>query len=99
MNVFMDESGSVHPVSNNCNRFFIIGIFIPQNSEKLRKVYKLFVRKNYDVLKILDEENKMFDKNGKFIELKGSCFNRKMKLEFLEFFGQKDLFKVRIYYS
>ena len=99
MNVFMDESGSVHPAFNKCNRFFIIGVFIPQNSEKLRRVYKLFVRKNFEVLKMLDVDNKMFNKNGKFMELKGACFNRKMKIEFLEFFCKNDLFKVRVYCS
>ena len=36
----------------------------------------------------------MFDKNGKFQELKGFCFDKQMKLEFLEFFCQNNLFKV-----
>lgn len=90
----MDESGSVHPVTKTLNRFFVIGIIVPRNDEKLRRVYKIFVRKNFEKLKELDKRNKMFHKNGKFIELKGSCFDRKMKLQFLEFFCQNDLFKV-----
>lgn len=94
MNIYMDESGSVHPVSSRLNRFFIIGIMIPRDIKKLRRVYKLFVRKNFDRLKKLDRENKMFRKNGKFQELKGFCFNRQMKLEFMEFFCQNDLFKI-----
>ena len=47
MNVYMDESGSVHPVSVNLNRFFIISIIIPKNNQQLKKVCKLFVRKNF----------------------------------------------------
>lgn len=94
MNIYMDESGSVHPVLRALNRFFIIGIVLPQNDKSLRRVYKIFIRKNFTKLKKLDKENKMFDKNGKFMELKGSCFNREMKLEFMQFFCQENLFKI-----
>lgn len=94
MNLYMDESGSVHPVSNRLNRFFIIGIIIPKNTQKLRRVYKIFVRKNFEKLKKLDKENKMFDTNVKFQELKGFCFDKQMKLEFIDFFCQNDLFKI-----
>lgn len=94
MNIYMDESGSVHPAFSGWNRFFVIGIIIPTDAERLRSVYKIFVRKNYENLQKLDMEHKMFDKNGKFVELKGACFNRKMKEKFMEFFCQNDLFKV-----
>lgn len=76
------------------NRFFIIGIVMPGNGEKLRRVYKVFVRKNFEALKRLDKGNRMFSKNGKFMELKGACFDRKMKLEFMEFFCKNELFRV-----
>ncbi len=94
MKLYMDESGSIHPVTRKLNRFFVIGMMIPQNEEKLRRVYKIFVRKNFEQLKQLDIQNRMFHKNGKFMELKGACFDRSMKLEFLRFFCQNDLFKV-----
>ena len=94
MNVYMDESGSVHPVSSKLNRFFIISIIMPENIKRLKRVYKIFVRKNLERLRQLDKENKMFQKNGKFQELKGFCFDRQMKLEFLRFFCQNHLFKV-----
>lgn len=94
MNFYMDESGSVHPVSSRLNRFFIIGIVIPKDMKRLKRVYKIFVRKNFERLKQLDKKNRMFDKNGKFQELKGFCFDKKMKLEFLKFFCQNDLFRV-----
>lgn len=90
----MDESGSVHLAYGALNRFFIIGIIMPENELKLKRVYKIFVRKNFEKLQKLDKEKRMFNKKGKFMELKGSCFDRKMKLEFMRFFCQNDLFKV-----
>ena len=94
MNMYMDESGSVHPVSKRLNRFFVIGVVMPKNEERLKRVYKVFVRRNFERLRVLDKQNRMFQKNGKFMELKGSCFDRNMKLQFLEFFCQNDLLRV-----
>ena len=94
MNVYIDESGSVHSTNILLNRYFIIGMVMPDNTEKLLKSYKLFVRKNFDELKKIDKEHKMFDKNGFFKELKGACFNRKMKEKFLDFFCKENTFKV-----
>lgn len=95
MNMYIDESGSIHPTSEKLNRYFIIGIVIPKDSERLQKVYKLFVRKNMERLKQLDKSNKMFSNNGHFIELKGSCFDKEMKLNFIDFFCRDNLFEVR----
>ena len=68
---------------------------IPKNPLKLKRVYKTFVRKNFKILKELDKENKMFDNNGKFIELKGSSMNKPMKLNFMDFFCQNNALEVR----
>ena len=95
LNMYIDESGSVHPTSKNFSRYFIIGIVIPKNPLKLKRVYKTFVRKNFKILKELDKENKMFDNNGKFIELKGSSMNKPMKLNFMDFFCQNNALEVR----
>ena len=94
MEIYIDESGSVHPTNKRLNRYFIIGIILPNDKKKLLRTYKLFVRKNYNELSKIDKENKMFDENGKFKELKGSCFNKDMKLKFMDFFFQKQEFKV-----
>lgn len=95
ISMYIDESGSIHPTSEKLNRYFIIGIVIPKDSKQLKKVYKTFIRKNIDELKRLDTDNKMFDKNGKFVELKGSSMNKVMKLNFIEFFCKNNLFEVR----
>ena len=40
ISMYIDESGSIHPTSEMLNRYFIIGIVIPKDSIKLKKVYK-----------------------------------------------------------
>lgn len=92
MNFYIDESGSIN--SNN-DKKFIIAIVMPNNIEKLKRVHKRFVSKNLEELKKLDKNNKMFRKDGTFLELKGSCFDRNMKLEFLKYFCRNNIFKVR----
>lgn len=95
ISMYIDESGSIHPTSQKLNRYFVIGIVIPKDSKKLKRVYKTFIRKNIEELKKLDTERKMFDTNNKFIELKGSSMDKTMKLKFMEFFCQNNLFEVR----
>ncbi len=95
INMYIDESGSIHSTQNNLNRYFIIGIVIPKDSKKLKVVYKRFVKKNIKKLKIIDKDKKMFDKKGKFIELKGSSMDKPMKLEFINYFCRNNLFEVR----
>lgn len=46
ISMYIDESGSIHPTSEKLNRYFIIGIVIPKDSKKLKRVYKTFIRKN-----------------------------------------------------
>lgn len=95
INMYIDESGSVHPTSEKLNRYFIIGIVIPKDPIKLKRIYKLFIRKNYNYLKQVDKDNKMFNQDGKFIELKGSSMDKKLKLDFIDFFCKNNLFEVR----
>lgn len=95
ISMYIDESGSIHPTSGKLNRYFIIGIVIPKNPIKLKRVYKLFIRKNIDYLRKLDKDNKMFSEDGKFRELKGSSMDKKLKLDFINFFCRNNLFEVR----
>lgn len=95
ISMYIDESGSVHPTSGKLNRYFIIGIVIPKNSIKLKRVYKLFIRKNIDYLRKLDQDNKMFSEDGKFRELKGNSMDKTLKLNFINFFCRNNLFEVR----
>lgn len=104
MNIYVDESGSINNHLDN-NEFFVIAMVRELNVKSLGRAYKRFVSSNIAELKKLDTAkynsqgklvkpgNRMFQ-NGKFKELKGSQFDREMKIKFLEFFGQKNSFEV-----
>lgn len=95
INMYIDESGSVNPLKTRLKRYFVVGIVIPKNRDKLKRVYKLFIRKNFEELKEADKYKKMFDENGRFVELKGSCLTKELKIKFVNFFCKNDLFEVR----
>lgn len=95
INMYIDESGSIHPTSQKLNRYFVIGIVIPKDSKKLKRIYKIFIRKNFNKLNKLDTDGKMFSKDGHFVELKGCCMDKSMKLSFIDFFCKNNLFEVR----
>lgn len=88
--------------------FFVIAmVHVNENNrQQLKKSHKRFVTKNMERLMCLDEVkidsktgkvlrdgNKMF-RDGKFIELKGSQFDREMKIRFVEFMVQKPCFDI-----
>ena len=105
MNIYVDESGSINNHDPD-NKYFIIALVYTEDSKSLKRSYKRFVSANIERLAILDKEKtvhrngvsyrvggKMF-KDGKFNELKGSQFDREMKLEFVDFMMQKPNFSV-----
>ena len=92
MNLYMDESGSINTSSIYP---FIIAVIIPSDIKKIKRVYKRFISKNINRLKIIDKDNKMFRDDGSFKELKGSALTKDLKLDFIDFFCKNDLIKVR----
>ena len=76
------------------NKYFIICIIMPKNKDRLKRVFKRFISNNFDNLKKMDIDNKMFYNNGKFKELKGNCLNASMKRKFVKFFCQNELFEI-----
>lgn len=95
INMYIDESGSINPFITRLKKYFVVGIVIPKDKEKLKRIYKLFVRKHMEELRKADKYNKMFDENGNFIELKGSCLTKELKIKFANFFCRNNLFEVR----
>ena len=109
MNLYIDESGSINNHIPN-NKYFIIAIVKATNKDALKRAYKRFVSSNHDRLFELDQDKT--DSNGKIIkaggkmfsgesfkELKGSQFDRDMKIKFIDFFTRKqsfELFYIRI---
>lgn len=105
MNIYIDESGSINNHTKN-NKHFVIALIQVTEREKLLKAYKRFVASNFDELKKLDQVKtdpdtgkilkaggRMFI-NSKFKELKGSQFDRHMKLKFIKFFSKSPYFNI-----
>ena len=106
MNIYIDESGSINNHSPN-NRFFVIALVRVLDKDSLKRSYKRFVSANFLKLQELDKDKinpetgiiikqggKMFEKSGKFTELKGSQFDREMRRRFIEFFSQKNNYEI-----
>lgn len=89
--LYIDESGSMTKYSNKY-KHFITCIIVPTNRDKLRRVFKRYISKNINKLREVDTQNKMFDRNGNFLEIKGSQLTRELKLDFLNFFTKNKLF-------
>lgn len=103
MNIYIDESGSI----NNRIRqpaYFVIAMVHVIEKQKLSRAYKRFVSSNYDKLLELDKDRidlvtgrivrqggKMFV-DGVFKELKGTQFDREMKMKFIEHFSKRHFF-------
>lgn len=105
MNIYIDESGSINNHALHVPHFVIAMVHVTEK-EKLARAYKRFVSSNYQRLLELDADKtddkpgqviksggKMFA-NGSFKELKGSQFDRDMKLKFSEFFSKKQYFEL-----
>lgn len=91
--LYIDESGSMTKYSNKY-KHFITCIIVPTNRDKLRRVFKRYISKNINKLRDVDTQNKMFDRNGNFLEIKGSQLTRELKLDFLNFFTKNKLFDI-----
>ncbi|MBU7005824.1 DUF3800 domain-containing protein [Phosphitispora fastidiosa] len=93
-NIYIDESGSMtHEVHIKKNKYFITTLILVEEPEKLKRVHKRFIQKNFSKLKAIDTDSKMFDGND-FIELKGSAFTPDMKREFVSYFCRNNHFRV-----
>lgn len=97
MNTFyIDESGSMTKKHLNYykNKYFVICFILPKNKDRLRRAFKRFISNNFDDLKKMDKDRKMFYDSGNFKELKGSCLTAGMKRKFINFFCQNELFEI-----
>lgn len=90
--IYIDESGSIN---GDCRggRWFVIALLCVTNKDKLKRVMKRFIQQNIGSLRKLEKSRMMF-KEGKLTELKGAALTPMYKRKFLEYFAQKDLFKV-----
>lgn len=91
--LYVDESGSMTIIHKKQYPYFVIALLWVKNHKQLRRSVKRFVSKHFDKLMEMDKNQKMFH-NKKFIELKGSCMTREMKIEFAEYLCRNNLFEV-----
>ncbi len=91
--LFIDESGTMTAQFCNIHPYFVIAIVRAKDPDKLKRVYKRFVKKNMDKLKAADKKGSMFI-NGTFAELKGNCFTPELKKEFVKYFCKNNYFEV-----
>ncbi|HPX70829.1 MAG TPA: DUF3800 domain-containing protein, partial [Bacillota bacterium] len=82
--LYVDESGSMTYKYRNHHNFFVVCIIRAIKPDIIKKNYKRFVSKNFEKLKSLDNDKKMF-LNGKFKELKGNMFTPQLKREFADY--------------
>lgn len=92
MNIYIDESGSINNKLEN--NYFVITLIVPDQSNSIKRSYKRFISSRYDQLEKLDMKHRKMFKNGEFKELKGSCFDRYMKQDFVRFFCSKNNFPI-----
>ena len=94
---YIDESGSMTKTRLTYvpNQKFVTCVVRVHNVKRLNKVFKRFVSKYLEDLRILDTgKNKLFYPDGKFKELKGSMLDDAMKSNFIDFFCQNNLFEI-----
>lgn len=91
--IYIDESGTMTNKNHRNLPYFIITKVLVKDRKKLKQVLKRFIKKNLEILKIADTNNKMFE-NDKFKELKGSCLTPELKISLAKYLCQNNLFEV-----
>lgn len=94
VNLYIDESGSITQTNTEHNKYFVIGIVVPRDTDRVRKLYSQFVERNLSRMRALEKAHAIFDTNGKFKELKGNAFDATLKERFLNHFCRFDALRV-----
>ncbi len=91
--LYIDESGTMTVSHYRTHPYFIISIVRAKDIDRIKRIYKRFVREHMGELQKADDKGLMFS-GSKFLELKGSCFTPKLKREFVDFFCRNNYFEV-----
>lgn len=91
--LFIDESGSMTVTYCSIHPYFVVAIVRAKDPDKLKRVYKRFIKKYMSDLKKADRRGSMF-RGDDFIELKGNCFTSELKKAFVEYFCKNEYFEV-----
>ncbi len=93
--LYIDESGSLTSEFAFIHPNFVMCVVRVKDITNLRKLLKRFIYENYQEIKEIDENNKIF-KNGEFLEIKGSSLNSKLKKKLASFLCNGNV--LEIYY-
>lgn len=93
MDIYIDESGSITEFFKR-DPYFIIAFFIPDDKDNMKKIFRRYISKNINKFKKDTRYRIMFHESGKFKELKGSCMTFGDKKDFLDYFCQRENWKV-----
>lgn len=91
--LYCDESGTMTVEHSKIYPYFIIAIIRAKNIQKLKRIHKRFVRRNWEELINADNRGVMFS-GSNFLELKGSAFTPELKRKFVEFFCKNEHFEL-----
>ena len=91
--LYIDESGSMTIDHFNDWPYFVIAIVRCGNPDKLKTLYKRFIKKHMNELHEADTKSRMFQ-NERFHELKGSAFTPSLKSEFVSYFAREGTLEV-----
>ena len=91
--LFIDESGTMTVTYCDIHPYFVVAIVRAKEPDRLKRVYKRFVKKYMSDLKQADRRGSMF-RGEDFVELKGNCFTLELKKAFVEYFCRNKYFEV-----
>jgi hypothetical protein len=93
--LYIDESGSLTSEFAFIHPNFVMCVVRVKDITNLRKLLKRFIYENYQEIKEIDENNKIFN-HGNFVEIKGSSLNSKLKKRLASFLCNGNI--LEIYY-
>lgn len=93
--LYIDESGSLTSEFAFIHPNFVMCVVRVKDITNLRKLLKRFIYENYQEIKEIDENNKIFN-HGDFVEIKGSSLNSKLKKRLASFLCNGNI--LEIYY-
>ena len=93
--LYIDESGSLTSEFAFIHPNFVMCVVRVKDITNLRKLLKRFIYENYQEIKEIDENNKIFNHGG-FVEIKGSSLNSKLKKRLAHFLCNGNI--LEIYY-
>ena len=93
--LYIDESGSLTSEFAFIHPNFVMCVVRVKDITNLRKLLKRFIYENYQEIKEIDANNKIFN-HGDFVEIKGSSLNSKLKKRLADFLCNGNI--LEIYY-